>query len=787
MFKFFTSDFRRNIIKVFCLAMGMAIGMLLVAKVYFEQTIDAFIDGSERIYMLMESIEMNGEYMEYDQTAGAIAPGVKRYAPMVESATRRTMVFGEMTVLTPDGRSFTVPDLEMADSSFFTVIPRPIVAGNAAEALEVAWSCMIPRSLAEKIGGDVVGMRLVSPDFGMDRSVVVGGVYEDFNTNSTFENGIYMSLSTLPYISYDGRENWIGNDRYRSYARLMPGAKPEEVKPYIRRMLEENIDKEDLERSNYDIPIKPLLGYYTSMPGVQTMNWVIGILALIILASSALNYLLIVLAQMQWRAKEMAVRKCYGTSRRHIFGMVVGESLVFMLISLGMAAVIVASLAAECEQLLGAAASDMLANSKFWLIGLGICLLLLFITGVVPAWMYCHTPVTQAFRRHTGSRRTWKLAMLAVQFFASAFLFCLLVVVGRQYAHLNTTDIGYDYKNLATASLHRIDPSQRGKLVEELRHLSCVAGVSTAYQDYTGRASGNNVWTDDYEKQVNIADCYEVNPDIFEVMGMEFVQGRPFDAVTDTVSRKIVVDERFIETYHKISGEEDNDIVGKTVKITEHSDNGTVEFEIVGVVRELKRNGFNLDYADMRAAVIFPSSFNLVNLYVRFHDMNEASLAEVRSVIDSMFPGGDVTLVTVKSKIDAANQPIRRFGSSVMIAGIVIILITLIGLVGYAADEVRSRAKEIAVRKVNGMSVASILRMLCADVAKVAVPSLLVGGVGAYIVGKEWVSQFTEQAGMNLVPLLLTLVAILVVLMLVVIGASLSVARTNPIVYLRNE
>ena len=37
-----------------------------------------------------------------------------------------------------------------------------------------------------------------------------------------------------------------------------------------------------------------------------------------------------------------------------------------------------------------------------------------------------------------------------------------------------------------------------------------------------------------------------------------------------------------------------------------------------------------------------------------------------------------------------------------MIVGITIILLALIGLIGYVGDEVNRRAKEIAIRKVNG-------------------------------------------------------------------------------------
>lgn len=75
MFRFFISDLRRNIIKVVCLTIGMSIGFLLVAKVYVEETFDSFFPDSDRLFILTESVEMNGEFREYNQIAGAIAPG----------------------------------------------------------------------------------------------------------------------------------------------------------------------------------------------------------------------------------------------------------------------------------------------------------------------------------------------------------------------------------------------------------------------------------------------------------------------------------------------------------------------------------------------------------------------------------------------------------------------------------------------------------------------------------------------------------------------------------------
>lgn len=216
MLKFFVNDLRRNLTKLFCLTIGLAIGLLLVAKAYIEQSYDSFIPENGNVYVITESIITHGEFMEYLQTPGAIAPGLKRYAPPVESATRFTQITGELTVKTPDGQLLDADALVLADTCAFDVLRQPVISGNPKEALAVENHCMIPRSLAEKIGGDVIGTTLSSPELNDSYSVMIDGIYEDFPVNSTFTNAIYLSMPSIGNFMNDGTENWVGNDRYKS-------------------------------------------------------------------------------------------------------------------------------------------------------------------------------------------------------------------------------------------------------------------------------------------------------------------------------------------------------------------------------------------------------------------------------------------------------------------------------------------------------------------------------------------------------------------------------------------
>lgn len=788
--KFFTSDLRRNLTKIFCLTIGLAIGLLLVAKAFVEQSFDHAIPEYGNVYLAKESVTRNGEFSEYLSTPGAIAPGLKRYVPQVEKATRVSTLFGSLAVRTPDGRLVDVDGVTLADSCLFDVLRWPVISGDPKEALTVEDYCMIPRSLAEKLGDDVMGMALTSPDVGDSYKVIVAGVYEDFPINSTFRNVIYLSLPTIGKFKHDGRDNWVGNDCYRSYVRLAKGASPTDVTPHIQRMLKENVDEEALEVFKFNIALMPLTDVYNSQDSVKTMIWVLSLLAFIILVSASLNYLLIVIGQLGKRGKEMAVRKCYGTSNRKIFLRIMGESVFFLAVSIALAVLIVLSLSDQCEMLLGYPASVLLSSPDVWLVEVCVCVALLLITGVIPAWIYCRTPVSHVFHQNTRKRRAWKLALLSVQFFATGLMFCLLVLVYRQYDMMSRGDMGYDYENVAYLNVGALPANERKVIKDELSRLGCVEGVASAYQNFAGWAAGNNVWIKGDprpDNQVNVADMYAANANLFDVMGMKFVQGETFREYADTTVHQVIVEERFIDVLKSHFGHKDDNIIGQRFNITEHiSLDGFDEFTIVGVIGNIRRGGYNIDSFDQRAGVLFPTTEVCENLYVRFTSLTPEALKEAQKVIDGKY--SDTMYITpYKTMVEAWNAPVKRFGFSVMAAGIAILLITIIGLIGYTAGEVQRRAKEIAIRKVNGTTVGKILRIFCVDILKVAVPSLLAGGVAAVLIGCDWLSQFTDQVSLSPWSMALCLLVILIVILAVVCLNALKVARSNPVDYLRTE
>lgn len=773
---------RKTITKILCLGVGLAMGLLLVAKVYFEQTYDGFFPNADRIYKVGESGILSGEYKEFMQTPGAVAPGIKEYTPQVEAATRYTYMLDKTTVMTDDGRKFDVKAICFADSCLFDVLPRPIIAGDYRQALAVKDHCMIPRSLAEKIGGNVIGMRLSVPDGGKNAFFLVGGVYEDFPLNSDVPQAIFVSLKTIGKYIYDGTENWVGDDRFSSYVRLAEGADTASTVKHLDKMIREHVDKQMLEGLDYKVRLKKLTDIHLMDESVKTQNWIMSLLAALLLLCASLNYLLMVFGDMVGRSKEMAVRKCYGTSAAKIIRMIFMESVAHLMLAFAVAALLLYAFRGEIETLLGATVTDLMTNSGvIWLFA-AISLVILLITGVLPGVIYARIPVSSVFRSYNASRRLWKQALLAVELIATGFLFCLLITVGRQYNRMTNDNPGYATDNLLRANLLGIPYKERPKVIEELRKLSCVKDVTSAFQNLLEWVNGDNVWSEGMEdKLLNIADMYYCNNDFFGVLGIPVVQGTTFTERTDSASGQVMVDEVFVREMRKHFNWDEN-VVGRSFFISGHENN---PYTICGVFRRIRIG--NICNEDPRGIAIFYHPYVMDNLYIRLNATSPEAIAEVQSVISKTFPTRDITVYDFKTEFAGMYAGQRNFRDSVMIVGIFTVVISLIGLIGYTADEVSRRRKEIAIRKVNGTSVRDIIMLFIRDILILSVPSLVIGGACAEVLGRKWLTQFSEQVAPAPWLSLACIAGIIAVLIGIVVCNCYKVAMSNPVDYLKSE
>ena len=490
---------QHNFVKILCLALGLAISSVIIAEIYFEQTYDTYFPGWERTYQISEVGSMpsfNGSKpFSFNQTSGAIAPGVKDYAPMVEAATRFVDMDKEQCKL--ENQNSMEANVLMADSCFFDIFPQKILMGKAKETLSRPLYCMIDSKLAEQIGGNVVGKHFTFPEY-PGKTFTIGGIFESFPWGASLHNRqILVSLCSIGDLwGYDGRNQWVGNDNYFSYIRLAKGHEISELRPYIKKMKKDHFTSEATQTPGFTLDYKftILSEMFTQNSYIKMMGWILGIIAFVLLFTSVINYLLIIVGNLVTRSREMAVRKCYGAEPKNIHAIIFSEALVHVGLAVILAAVLVFLCKGTIENFLSAPISTLVFNRGSWIL-VSICLLVLLVGGLVPGWLYNKIPVAIAFRGYNENRNRWKLALLGVQFVISGLLFSLLFVVNRQYSLMVNMNPGYDYENVAIVHVDAINGDQRSRCLSEIKRMPDVKEVASTcavpLENYA--VNGNNL------------------------------------------------------------------------------------------------------------------------------------------------------------------------------------------------------------------------------------------------------------------------------------------------------
>lgn len=785
VFRSFFKNGKNNLIKILSLSVGMALSLVLIANVYFQQSYNDFFPDNGRIYTIISNYKMgNDDEGSFPQTSGGVAVGMKEDIPEIEAATRYTWLFSGK-VRTPDKQLYEVKAI-LADSCLFDVLPRPILTGNAKDILSRPMYALVSRTIAENMGGlsEAVGKTFES-DSRPGRPITIGGVFEDLPKNSHLDYDVVISLKSISQFMGDGSLDWVGNDRYLSYVKLYPGVDPASLEPGIEKVKNTRLPLKDLEQAGVSIDwdFKPLLEIHAGDEGARRTMLIFAVLAFVLLFTAVMNYVLIVISSLVNRSKEMAVNKCYGASEKDIYLRMLSETFVDLFISVVIAVLLIFFFRGTILSLLGTGVGDLFTPKSVSLLA-GVCVAVFFIAALLPGYLYARIPVAVAFRKFTESKRYWKLGLLFFQFIAAGFFVTLLVIVVRQYHFMVNFDPGYRYENVAYVSLSGVNSELRQKALDETRRLSGVAGVSSCDQVLFGGASGNNIYLPgDNRELFNVADLYASGNGYLQLMGIPVIEGRTF---TENVpsSREIMVSRSFVEKMKNYADWKDG-AVGKTILVSEHSQEPVDLFTICGVFDDILVGV--LSYKDPRPAILFYSDRPANNLIIQFHRETPEAMKEAEDKLREVMPDKDINIYSYAGEMVNRYSEVKKYQDSILIGGIVTLLICLIGLIGYTNDEMNRRRKETAIRKVNGATILDIERLFLKEINWMALPAITLGCMAAYFLAERVLDNLADKISLNL---FLFAACGLLVLLIVLAAVAVNCYRAaieNPAISVKTE
>lgn len=777
---------RHNDIKILSLGVGLAMGLVLIAKVCFELSYDNFYPESDRIFAIQENFSIGDKSNDgFPCVSGGVAPGMKAEIPGVVAATRCERT-GEMVMKTPDNKKYTAIFM-LADSCFFDVLPREMLVGNASETLSRPLYALVSEEMAGKInpdGADVIGKTFEVQTF-PGVQITVGGVFKDVPKNTHLYYDVLVSLSTFKAITgWSKDDQWLGGDSFNAYVLLQPGLSADDMLQPMAEMLDRHVDSKKLKEQGmtYSIFLRPLGELYASSPATKRMAVMLTAIAFAILFAALMNYVLLVISSMVTRSKDVAIHKCYGATGWNITDMIFSEAFLNLLISVVFSTLLVFGFRRIVEELLGTSLSSLFTPDTLMIL-LGVCVLVFLVAGLLPSQLFARIPVALVFRSYTNSRRSWKKALLFIQFVAVGFLVCLLIVIGWQYSFMVNDNPGYSYERLAFCNLEGVPQSSRKALMDEILKQGEVEDVTTCYELPAFSGSGDIVYRPGSEDAVaHFRDLYGTNANFVSLLEMKVIEGQAFDE-SYSDSMQLVMVSRQMATELANAFQWKDGVVGKKLDIGGH---GTDDpFTVVGVYDDVRMG--RIDQEGMVNSAIFFSKRAEQTLVVKFRERNAENLAHINNVIKEFLPDREINLIDYRFSLTKLYDTSRIFRDSVMAGGIITLIIALIGLIGYINDETNRRGKEIAVRKINGATERDILRLISSDIVWMALPAILIGAGASWFASEKWLQQFSEKIPMNAGLFATGSVVVLAVILLTVVYRTWMVANANPVLSLKSE
>ena len=745
-----------TLVKVVSLSLGLFLSIVLFALVGVQLSFDSFYQDNENIYVVQTCWNKSKNEKMGPSPYNLFPTGetlMKHFPEQVESAT---VIYPWASSTYQHGtEKFSFRSIK-SDSLFFQTMGIPLLQGNAKD-LAMTDAVFLSESAARKAFGqeNPMGKTLNWAD---QMDVIVKGIFADISENTTLHPEAVLCIN-------DGlmRQDWTSGGNYMTFIRTKKGSNADYINERAGTVFANYLPIDDyygeMGIKGIDISVTPLKGYFLQNKKTLSMIFIVSFLGLVLLLSASFNYTLISISSLSHRAKAIGVHKCSGAERSDIFGMFLWETLLVTGLSTFIAIFLILNFRNQIEDMLSVKVETLFAPENLWVPALTI--FILFMIGcILPGRLFSSIPVTQVFRRYTEGKKRWKYPLLFVQFIGAAFLIGFVSIIFLQYQYAMNKDLGWSSERLAYTNDH-FDNTENG--LSTLRNLPYVEAVELshspmwfAYQPYPIKDNNGNIM---FYPRFNGG-----NADFCRLVKLNLIEGS-----YHTRQGEIIVNQSFV----KAMGWTSNGI-GEVVPGI-----GTV----TGII--------DFSFPDRKEMEPFYMQWDINNTYythIRLKEPFDENLIRLNEDMKNIYPQEEIEFWSVASELEEEFESERTFRDAVVIACIAILAITLMGVIGYTNEEVQRRSKEIAIRKVNGAEVSDILRMLCRDIAIIALPSVIIGVLLSWQIGDLWISSnFNDILAIN--PIIYIGVGIISMAFILgtVIVKSWRVANENPVISIKSE
>ncbi len=755
-----------SLINILGLAIGMACCILIFLWVQHELSYDRFHEKADDLYI----ITITSDSRTWASSPWALVPTLKNDFPEILKGSW----YGVFPLLARYENKSIFEKVALVGDEFLDMFTFPLVMGSPEGAFKDLNSVVLTERAAARYFGneDPIG-KIIQIENQIDLAVT--GVIENVPINSHMEFDLLV-----PAISI------IGEARTRtwsmdvsSYVLLPSQADPVEVENKI----SETIIKYDKRTNNkYYVGLFPvkkihLHSFYGTDPVVYV--YVFSAIALIVLIIACINFMNLTTARSSIRINEIGIRKVCGGVRKDLIKQFLGESMGLALVALIGAFVLVYLLLPGFNSLAAKQLEFDIFNNGTLLVGLVFLAVFVgLVAGSYPALYFSSFQPDRALKKtlQTGSKRSGlRKTLIVFQFTASVLLIIATATIYKQIQYIRSKDLGFSKDQILVVRARQQLRAKYNTIKERLLANPDILNVSAASSIPLSIGNNNPVYWEgkgpDSYVRMNFV-C--VDYDYFETFDMEMSYGRSFLREYPTDRENYIINEAAL----KLTGYQDP--IGKMFSMWEN------EGTIVGVVKDF--HGTSL-HNDIRP-IVFLMYQNLPysNWFIKIRGSRIAeSIDSVKKTIAAVVPGYPVEPEFLDEHFQRQYINEDRLGKILVYFTGLAIFISCLGLFGLAAFMAARRSKEVAIRKVLGASIWSIMRNLSREfIVLIVLANIIAWPLGFFFMNR-WMKNFSYHTSIGLGVFITAGTAALAIALLTVSYQTFRAATANPADRLRNE
>ncbi|MEQ9404040.1 MAG: ABC transporter permease [Cyclobacteriaceae bacterium] len=645
-----------------------------------------------------------------------------------------------------------------ADENFFDVFGFELLEGTSA-SLKEPYHMVLSESLAKKLFPveSPVGQTVAFENHG---DYKVAAVVKTPPGNSHMEFEALASFSTLPLlvekgVFTDSYQKWENIWSNYNYLVLNDARSREEAERVINELGAANMDLDE-DHPGY---VFRLQGINEIVPGRSMSNeikfalpWFVlaffSLLGLIVIITATINYTNLSIAKSLSRTKEIGIRKVNGALRSQIALQFLVESVIISLISLVVAVIIYKGLVSAFNEIwifsiLNIHLEDTWRTYIYFFV---FTLTLGLITGIGPSLFLSKIDTISSLKGSlSGIRRkkktilsylTGKRTLLGVQFTLSIIMLVTILVLRDQANFLVNANYGFEDDQVFFVEIQGHDP----EIIKN--EFSSIAGVNnvsfTSHHPAIGKSHGDYAqWKTDVEAITLYH--FAIDENYVDVMNLELIAGNDLPNTSGN-EKFILLNEQAVEV---LGFESPNEAVGQFITMD------SVRLSVSGILRDyhwdplmksIRPLGLRIKPEDYEHAY-----FQLSNIAAA--DYKE----EFESKWNTFDPAREFRGGFLDEKLDEFYQFFYDMGKILAYVALLAVVITSLGFLGMVSFEIKTRVKEIGIRKVLGASFGNLTFTMSKSFFVMIIVTTVFAVPVSLLINGLWVNQMASHAPMGIV------------------------------------